>query len=85
MRKPTSVQPAISLSQADRLARKERLDRDVAMLELQIRTLREERASLLSRCDHTDANGRSAVVGGRTKVCAHCGQMVTAHAEKLWQ
>jgi len=85
MGKPNSVQPALPLTQADRLARKERLDRDMAMLELQIRQLRDERASLLSRCDHTDANGRSAVVGGRTKVCAHCGHVVTAHAEKLWQ
>ena len=72
------------MTQAQRLARKETLRAEVAKLEREIREVQEEIADLLESCEHTDATGASAVIGGRTKVCAHCGRVVSAHAEKLW-
>lgn len=84
MPKSLHAQPTRPLTQAERLARKDFLRNDVAKLERQLRELQEQLARLLEGCEHTDANGRSSVVGGRTKVCAHCGRIVTAHNEKLW-
>jgi len=72
------------MTQAARLARKEFLRSDAAKLERQLRELQEQIARLLDGCEHTDANGRSAVMGGRTKVCAHCGRIVTGTGDKLW-
>ncbi len=74
---------ARSLTQTERLARKEFLKNDVAKLERQIREMQEQIANLLDGCEHTDGNGRSAVIGDRTKVCVHCGRIVSTH-EKLW-
>jgi len=80
-----SSQPATRpLTQAERLARKEYLKNDLSRLERQMRDMQEQIASLLDKCEHTDGNGRSAVIGGRTKVCAHCGRIVHTRAEKLW-
>ncbi len=81
---PKSAKASSSMTQAQRLARKETLRADVAKLEREIRELQEEIAELLEGCEHTDATGASAVIGGRTKVCAHCGRVVSTHAEKLW-
>jgi hypothetical protein len=72
------------LTQAERLARKEYLKNDLSKLERQVRDTQEQISLLLATCEHTDGNGRSAVIGGRTKVCAHCGRIVTMRAEKLW-
>ena len=72
------------LTQAERIARKEFLKNDVAKLERQIRDMQDQVAHLLDGCEHTDGNGRSAVIGGRTKVCAHCGKIVNTRSEKLW-
>jgi hypothetical protein len=77
------VQSARPLTQAARLARKEFLRNDVAKLERQLREVNDQITRLLEGCEHTDANGRSAVIGGRTKVCAHCGRIV-ARGDKLW-
>jgi predicted nucleic acid-binding Zn-ribbon protein len=71
------------LTQAERLARKDFLKNDVAKLERQIRDMQDQIASLLDSCEHTDGNGRTAVIGDRTKVCVHCGRIVNTH-EKLW-
>ncbi len=77
--------PAISsMPQEERLARKEALRLQVSALERQIRELQRETALLLASCEHTDASGRSALIGSRTKVCAHCGRVVACHGEKLW-
>ena len=63
------------------LEEKERL----AKLEAQMRSVQEEIGCLLARCEHTDPDGRSAIVGGSTKVCSHCGKTVSRRGEKLWQ
>jgi hypothetical protein len=84
MAKPVPVQPTRPFTQAERIARKEFLKSDAAKLERQLRELQEQIMRLLEGCEHTDANGRSSVIGGRTKVCAHCGRVVTPHPDKLW-
>ncbi len=71
------------LTQAERLARKDFLKNDVAKLERQIRDMQDQIATLLDNCEHTDGNGRTAVIGDRTKVCVHCGRIVSTH-ETLW-
>ncbi len=81
----TSAKSAAPLTQADRLARKQELRDERAKLEARVRGIDEELAALFLRCDHTDADGRTAVVGNATKVCAHCGKTVARHADKLWQ
>ena len=78
-----ATQASRPLTQAERLARKEFLKNDLSKLERQIRDTQEQIALLLATCEHTDGNGRSSVIGGRTKVCAHCGRIVT-RTEKLW-
>ena len=72
------------MTQAARLARTEFLRSDVQKLERQLHEIQEQISRLLEGCEHTDANGRSAVMGGRTKVCAHCGRIVTGTGDKLW-
>ncbi len=72
------------LTQAARLARKEFLRSDAAKLERQLNELKDQIAVLLESCEHTDANGRTALIGGRTKVCAHCGRVVAGSGDKLW-
>jgi len=84
MAKPVPAQPTRPFTQAERIARKEFLRSDAAKLERQLRDLNEQIVRLLDGCEHTDANGRSAVIGGRTKVCAHCGRVVSPHPDKLW-
>ncbi|HEX8909390.1 MAG TPA: hypothetical protein VF805_09310 [Anaeromyxobacteraceae bacterium] len=84
MSKPLHAQPSRPLTQAERLARKEFLKSDAAKLERQLKDVQDQIARLLESCEHTDASGRSAVVGGRTKVCAHCGRIIAGHSEKLW-
>ena len=84
MPKSLHSQPTRPLTQAERLARREFLKSDAAKLERQMRDLQEQLARLLEGCEHTDANGRSSLVGGRTKVCAHCGRIITGHTDKLW-
>ncbi|HEX7487742.1 MAG TPA: hypothetical protein VF341_02460 [Anaeromyxobacteraceae bacterium] len=84
MPKPLHAQPTRPLSQAERLARRDFLKSDAAKLERQMRDVQEQLSRLLEACEHTDANGRSSIVGGRTKVCAHCGHIVAGHTDKLW-
>jgi cob(I)alamin adenosyltransferase len=83
--KPGADQAALIHSQTERLALKESLHGELARLEVQRRALEEQLESLLVMCEHTDADGRSAVLGGSTKVCAHCGRVVARRGEKLWQ
>jgi len=84
MPKSLHFQPTRPLTQPERLARREFLKSDAAKLERQLRDLQEQLVRLLDGCEHTDANGRSSIVGGRTKVCAHCGRIITGHTDKLW-
>jgi hypothetical protein len=85
MHKLSSVKSATPLSQVERLARKDELDHELARLNAEIRAVEDELADLLTRCEHTYPDGRSSVVGGATKVCAHCGKTVSRRGEKLWQ
>jgi len=73
-----------SITQAERLARKDELRVEVAKREAEIRDLQEELSRLLADCEHTYANGSVAVAGNRTKICVHCGRIVQARDEKLW-
>ncbi len=84
MPKPSPAQPQRPLTQVERLARKEFLKNDMANLERQLRDLQEQIASLDDGCEHTDGSGRTALIGGRTKVCSQCGRIVATHTEKLW-
>ena len=86
MLKPVKAQTqtALPLTQTERLARKDFLKSETIRLEGQLHEMQEQMARLLDECEHTDANGRSALIGGRTKVCSHCGRVVAAHGEKLW-
>jgi hypothetical protein len=84
MPKLLQAQPMRPLTQAERIARKDFLCSDVAKLERQLRDLQEQIARLLDGCEHTDATGRSAIIGGSTKVCAHCGRIVAPHGDRLW-
>lgn len=79
-----SATTARPLTQAARLARKDFLRSDAAKLERQLNELKDQIALLLENCEHTDANGRTALIGGRTKVCAHCGRVVAGSGDKLW-
>ncbi len=72
------------MTQAERLAKREALRGEIAKIEVGLRELLEEERRLLSGCEHTYANGQSAVVGGRTKVCVPCGRTLVARDEKLW-
>jgi hypothetical protein len=83
--KATVEKPTLPLSQPERLACKETLHGELARLDAMMRAVQDELATLLNCCEHTDADGRSAILGGRTKVCAHCGRVVTGRGEKLWQ
>ena len=84
MPKSLQAQSMRPLTQAERIARKDFLRSDVAKLERQLRYLQEQIARLLEGCEHTDATGRSALIGGGTRVCAHCGRIVEMHGDSLW-
>ncbi len=71
------------MTQAERLAKREALRVEIAKREAGVRTLVEEEQALLRDCEHTYASGESALVGGPTKVCVHCGRTVGGD-EKLW-
>jgi hypothetical protein len=85
MVKMTSVKPAVTLTQSERLARKDKLCAEASKLEAQARAIHDEITALLRDCEHTDHSGRSAILGGATKVCAECGKTITGKNEKLWQ
>lgn len=72
------------MTQAERLIRREELRAEIAKHEAALEALREEEERLLGSCDHTYADGRHAVVGGRIKVCAICGRVLKGKDEKLW-
>ena len=85
MPKRSPVKSAAPLTQPERITRADALRGEITRLEAQMRSVQEEIGVLLARCDHTDPDGRSAIVGGSTKVCAHCGKTVSRRGEKLWQ
>jgi hypothetical protein len=72
------------VTQEERLAKRDALRSEIVKLEESIRTLLEQEELLLRECSHTYASGQSALVGGRTKVCVHCGRSVAGKDEKLW-
>jgi hypothetical protein len=73
-----------TVTQEDRLAKRDALRSDIVKLEESIRALLEPEEELLRDCGHTYAGGKSALVGGRVKVCVHCGRSVQGKDEKLW-
>lgn len=72
------------MTQAERLDRREELRAEIAKHEEALAALRAEEEQLLGECEHTYADGRHAVVGGRIRVCAVCGQVLKGRDEKLW-
>ena len=72
------------VTQDERLAKRDALRSEIVKLEESIRTLLEKEEELLRDCTHTYAGGKSALVGGRVKVCVHCGRSVQGKDEKLW-
>jgi hypothetical protein len=72
------------VTQEERLAKRDALRGEIVKLEESIRNLLEQEELLLRDCSHTYAGGQSALVGGRTKVCVHCGRSVAGKDEKLW-
>jgi nitrite reductase/ring-hydroxylating ferredoxin subunit len=85
MSKVSTAASAVPISQLERIERADALRGELAKLEAQMRSVQEEIGALLARCEHTDADGRSSIVGGSTKVCSHCGKTVSRRGEKLWQ
>jgi len=72
------------VTQDERLAKRDALRSEIVKLEESIRVLLEQEEELLRDCSHTYAGGKSALVGGRVKVCVHCGRSVQGKDEKLW-
>ena len=72
------------VTQEERLAKRDALRSDIVKLEESIRALLEQEEELLRDCSHTYAGGKSALVGGRVRVCVHCGRSVQGKDEKLW-
>ncbi len=73
-----------SVTQEERLARRDALRAEIVKFEDSIRSLLEQEETLLKDCSHTYPDGKSALFGGRTKVCVHCGRAVAGKDEKLW-
>lgn len=73
-----------SVTQEERLSKRDTLRAEIVKLEESIRSLLEQEEDLLRECNHTYAGGKSALVGGRVKVCVHCGRSVQGKDEKLW-
>jgi transposase len=72
------------VTQEERLAKRDALRSEIVKLEESIRALLEQEEEMLRDCSHTYAGGKSALVGGRVKVCVHCGRSVQGKDEKLW-
>jgi len=72
------------VTQEERLAKRDALRSEIVKLEEAIRALLEQEEEMLRDCSHTYAGGKSALVGGRVKVCVHCGRSVQGKDEKLW-
>ncbi len=72
------------MTQAERLARHEVLRSVITRLEATLAELRAEQQRALEGCEHQYPDGRQAVTGTATKVCAICGQMQKGREGKLW-
>lgn len=72
------------MTQAERLARREKLRADVERLKGELDALLEEEARLLEGCEHVYADGRSASTGAQVRICAVCGRVLKHRDEKLW-
>ncbi len=72
------------MTQAERLAKREALRAEIAKAEAHVRELVAQERLLLAECTHAYSDGKTALVGGRTKVCVHCGRLVARREEKLW-
>ena len=84
-RLPHATEPRSDpVTQDERLAKRDALRSEIVKLEESIRLLLEQEELLLKDCAHTYAGGQSALVGGRTKICVHCGRAVAGKDDKLW-
>lgn len=72
------------MTQNERLVRRERLQAEIAKRERELTELRAEEARLLERCEHTLADGRSALAGATVRLCSLCGRVLKGRDEKLW-
>ncbi len=72
------------MTQPERLARRTELRAEIAKLEADLDALLAEEARLLDGCEHSYADGRAAVTGGRVKICSICGRVMPQRDEKLW-
>lgn len=72
------------MTQEERLAKRDALRSEILKLEESIKGLLEQEETLLKECSHTYPDGKSALVGERTKVCVHCGRAVAGKEEKPW-
>ncbi len=72
------------MTQAERLARRAELRASIGKLETDLEELRAQEARLLDGCEHSYADGRAAVAGGRVKICTICGRVMPQRDEKLW-
>jgi hypothetical protein len=84
IRRPGRAGRRLRVTQEERLTRRDALRADIVKLEESIRSLIEQEEELLRDCNHTYPGGKSALVGGRVKVCVHCGRSVQGKDEKLW-
>jgi hypothetical protein len=72
------------VTQAERLARREKLRGDIDRLKGELDALLEEEARLLEACEHVYADGRSASTGAQVRICAVCGRVLKHRDDKLW-
>ncbi len=72
------------MTQAERLARHEVLRTVISRLEETLNELRAEQKKALEGCEHQYPDGRPAVSGVGTKVCAICGTVLKGSEGKLW-
>lgn len=73
-----------SVTQTERIARREALRAEIARSESELARLREEEAKILQGCEHTYPDGRLAATGGQVKICAVCGRVLPRRDDKLW-
>jgi hypothetical protein len=73
-----------SMTQAERLRRRDQLRSEIAEHEASLAELRAEEARLLESCEHIYADGRRAVAGAQVKICAVCGRVLPGRDDKLW-
>jgi hypothetical protein len=73
-----------TMTQAERLRRRDQLRAEISEHEAILAGLRAEEKRLLEGCEHVYADGRRAVAGSQVKICAVCGRVLPQRDDKLW-